>query len=218
MSLPPAAAAQLAINGAAPGITPAFSAAALRLILDAEGLDQPGRWPGGESGVTLGHGYDLGYHTAAELRRDWGSHLPAHQVEALVYAIGKTGQLARAFAPTLRGICVTVDAADDVFMGATLPKYRRQTAGAFPGYEGLPLDAQGALVSLVFNRGPALDGPRRREMHAIHDVLADGVQRGDLAAIAAQIRASKRLWIGQGLDGLLRRREAEACLVERSGG
>jgi GH24 family phage-related lysozyme (muramidase) len=55
-----------------------------------------------------------------------------------------------------------------------------------------------------------MEGPRRAEMRAVRDAVA--VQ--DLAEIAAQLRAMKRLWEGQGLDGLLRRREAEAQLVE----
>ncbi len=37
---------------------------ALQLILGAEGLDQPGNWPGGQSGITIGIGYDLGYMRA----------------------------------------------------------------------------------------------------------------------------------------------------------
>jgi GH24 family phage-related lysozyme (muramidase) len=51
---------------------------------------------------------------------------------------------------------------------------------------------------------------RRREMRAIRDA----VPRGNLPEIAAQLRSMKRLWERQGLDGLLKRREAEARLVE----
>ena len=53
-------------------------------------------------------------------------------------------------------------------------------------------------------------------MLVIYNLVADGVRCGETAAIAAQIRASKRLWVGAGLDRLIRRREAEACLVEYS--
>ena len=53
-------------------------------------------------------------------------------------------------------------------------------------------------------------------MRALSADLADGVQRGDLADIAKQLRAMKRLWVGKGLDGLIARREAEARLVEQS--
>ena len=58
-----------------------------------------------------------------------------------------------------------------------------------------------------------MSGDRRREMRAI----ARAVARGDVAEIARQIRAMKRLWVGKGLDGLLKRREGEAALVEATG-
>jgi GH24 family phage-related lysozyme (muramidase) len=54
-----------------------------------------------------------------------------------------------------------------------------------------------------------MDGDRRTEMRAIRDAVA----QGDLAEIANQLRVMKRLWIGKGLDGLLKRRDAEADLV-----
>lgn len=34
---------------------------ALQMILNFEGMDQPSKWPGSSSGISLGHGYDLGY-------------------------------------------------------------------------------------------------------------------------------------------------------------
>jgi hypothetical protein len=48
----------------------AFSDRALRLILDFEGLNQPGKWPGASSGITLGYGYDLGHVTASRFAED----------------------------------------------------------------------------------------------------------------------------------------------------
>jgi GH24 family phage-related lysozyme (muramidase) len=44
--------------------------------------------------------------------------------------------------------------------------------------------------------------------------IRDAVKVGDLVTIVKQLRYMKRLWIGKGLDGLLRRRDAEAALVE----
>jgi GH24 family phage-related lysozyme (muramidase) len=78
------------------------------------------------------------------------------------------------------------------------------------------LDAQGALISLVYNRGTSMfDKPgedRRKEMRAIRDAVAVG----DLQEIANQLRSMERLWEGKGLDGLIKRREDEAALVESS--
>jgi hypothetical protein len=101
-------------------------------------------------------------------------------------------------------------AASAVFFALTVPRYYRDTAAAFPGLERLPADAQGALVSLVFNRGGKMKGASRSEMRAIREL----VPLGDLRGIAAQLRAMKRLWVGKGLDGLVKRREVEAKLVE----
>jgi GH24 family phage-related lysozyme (muramidase) len=55
-----------------------------------------------------------------------------------------------------------------------------------------------------------MEGDRRQEMRAIREAVA----KKDLPEIVRQLRAMKRIWEGQGLDGLLRRRDAEADLVE----
>jgi GH24 family phage-related lysozyme (muramidase) len=104
--------------------------------------------------------------------------------------------------------------AERVFLDRSVPTYAKQTATAFPGLEKLPPDAQGALISLVYNRGPRLADrdPKvedRREMRAIRDAVANG----DLQTIADQLRAMKRLWEGKQQGGLLKRRDAEADLV-----
>src|ERR1700731_337464 len=47
-------------------------------------------WPGGISGVTLGIGWDLGYHHASELHHEWAS-LGTAALEWLDIAAGKKG-------------------------------------------------------------------------------------------------------------------------------
>ena len=183
---------------------------ALALIFEFEGLDQPGRWPGGESGITLGIGYDIGFVTPDQFEEDWSQHLSSAQIDRLKTAIGVKGENARQRAPEFKDITVTRAQAEQVFASRTLPLHSSRTEGAFPGVDQLPPDAQGALVSLVFNRGPGMNGDSRKEMRAVRDAVA----QKDLQEIANQIRAMKRLWEGKGLDGLLRRREAEAKLVE----
>jgi GH24 family phage-related lysozyme (muramidase) len=49
-------------------------------------------------------------------------------------------------------------------------------------------------------------------MAAIRELVA----QKDYAGISGQIRAMKRLWEDQGLDGLLKRREDEARLVSQT--
>lgn len=183
---------------------------ALDLILEAEGLDQPSKWPGGASGITLGIGYDLGHVTKTQFETDWKAHLSDSEIDRLKTAIGLTGGSARMRASQFADITVTRQQALEVFKTRTLPLHSRRTEQAFPGVDQLPADAQGALVSLVFNRGADMEGDRRREMRAVRDAVA----RKDLQEIADQIRSMKRLWVGLGLNGLLKRRDAEADLVE----
>ncbi len=191
-----------------------ISKTARDLILETEGFSSKPDWPGGQSGVTIGFGYDLGYVTVDQFESDWGERINPDARERLKAVVGLRGQRARNRIGELSGLRVSRSAAMAVFDSRTLPLYELRTAQAFPGVEALPEDARGALVSLVYNRGTSMldssPDDRRREMRAIRDAVA----AGDLAAIAAQLRAMKRLWEGKGLGGLIARREEEAQLVE----
>jgi GH24 family phage-related lysozyme (muramidase) len=185
------------------------------LIFKFEDLDQPGEWPGGESGVTIGIGYDLGFATKDQFKGDWGDCLSEEECDTLCGVLGMTGQKAKTQAAALKSIKIQRADAERVFMQRSVPAAQKQTESAFPGVDKLPADAQGALVSLIYNRGPRMSDrdPQlqdRREMRAIRDAVA----KGDLKEIANQLRSMKRLWEGKGMGGLLKRRDAEADLVE----
>ncbi|HET7436517.1 MAG TPA: hypothetical protein VFN10_17545 [Thermoanaerobaculia bacterium] len=187
----------------------------VNLILSFEGLGQPCDWPGGESGITIGYGSDLGQCTQAEFQQQWGETLAPNDFTSLCKAIGVKGAQAQAIASEFKAIKIAEANAKLVFERNVLPVYQQRTATGFPGVEKLPPDAQGALVSLVFNRGISLTGSSRTEMKAIHDLLALDPQPHDvLAQIAAQVRAMKRLW--PTVPGLCRRREAEAVMIENA--
>jgi GH24 family phage-related lysozyme (muramidase) len=187
-----------------------ISPKAFDLIVKFEGLDRPGVWPGGQSGVTIGYGYDLGYRTSQEFLRDWGDKLPRQVVTRLSNVIGKRGQDAREASLSLKDIGIPQAAAAEVLKANSIPWAISETKRVFPGVELLPQDAAGALVSIVFNRGGSTSGDSRREMRAIQKAVLSK----DLNEIVKQILSMKRLWEGRGLDGLLRRREAEAALVK----
>jgi GH24 family phage-related lysozyme (muramidase) len=193
-----------------------ISPKALQLILQSEGLNQPGIWPGGASGITIGIGYDLGYTTIDRFESDWNKAIPGPTLLRLREVIGLTGIKAKNKAAQLADIKIKRVESEKVFTEKTIPQEQLRTQIAFPGLENLPADAQGALVSLVYNRGASMiDSPgkdNRKEMRAIKAAVA----KGDLKEIAKQLRSMKRLWEGKGLNGLIKRREDEALLVEGS--
>jgi len=168
-------------------------------------------WPGGASGVTIGIGYDLGYCSAAQARRDWRGRVSDDELAELEKVCRLKGIDAKAIisVPALRDVTVGLDAASEVFYQSSLPAYADKCIKAYPGVTDLPADAQTAILSLVYNRGTAKSGSKRKEMKAIGPLI----QQGDLAGIADQIISMKRLWENSGLGGLLRRRDDEADLV-----
>lgn len=166
-------------------------------------------WPGGKSGVTIGIGYDLGYHRASQIERDWKGQLPDRDVERLVGVAGLRGEDAKRSLRRLRNVIIPFEDAQRVFYESSLPKFAKDTRRIYPGVERLPADAQAMLLSLVYNRGTALSGSRRREMKAIKG----HVRRKRLGRIADEMREMKRLWDKNVLPGLHKRRDAEAELV-----
>jgi V8-like Glu-specific endopeptidase/GH24 family phage-related lysozyme (muramidase) len=170
--------------------------------------------PGAASGITIGIGYDLGYHTAAEFARDWSS-LSETARSRLGACIGKTRSAAAALLPGLGDITIPYQTAVSVFERATLPKYFIALNRHIPDavLESLPPRCVAVLVSLTFNRGASFQsaGERYREMRAIRDALISGRTE----EVPSLIRAMKRIWQGDpSVRGLLRRRDREADLFE----
>lgn len=171
-------------------------------------------WPGGSSGVTIGMGYDLGYEQ--NLARDWQAHLSPADLAALGRTLGLTGSRANQALSGVRHIEVPWDMAAEVFNERTLPQEIRKTLAAFPrSADKLTANAFGALVSLVFNRGPGMEGERRREMRAIRTAIASDATGDALhEAIARQFLEMRRLWPNTSSDqDLYDRRTDEADLV-----
>ena len=170
-------------------------------------------WAGGESGVTIGMGYDLGYNSDKQFMLDWSGVINLNYINALRPTIGIKGIQAKAM---LKGEVLNVripyNTAYEVFVKSSLPRYYAMTKKIYPNMDLLNDDTKGALVSVVYNRGNRLEGDSRIEMRAIVDLIATQ----DYEGIAEQIEKSKRLWEGKGLDGLVTRRESEADLVRES--
>lgn len=169
-------------------------------------------WPREKSGVTIGIGYDLGYQTRATFVQDWSPHLNEDEVETLLPCVGVKGRDAEALARRVANeISIPWEAAISVYQETTIPRWEAATLVAFPGADKLPPDCFGALVSLVFNRGPSMGKPgddRRREMRLIRDAI----RVGDYGDVPNCLREMTRLW--PDTRGLRNRREAEAKLFE----
>ena len=169
-------------------------------------------WPGEQSGVTGGIGYDFGQQTRAQILTDWTGKIPDAMGKALAKTAGMTGAPARELALGLRDVVdIPWAVALDVFSNRDVPCYLAMTRAALPGFDALSPHCQGVLLSVVFNRGASfsLAGPRYAEMREIKAC----VRSGDLARIPALLRSMKRLWSSK--TGLPNRREHEAVLFER---
>ena len=170
-------------------------------------------WPHGNSGVTIGIGYDVGTVNAAELRRDWADEMQAGDITTLSRACGVLGQPASALAGQMGSVSVSYAHAERVFLQRSVPGFVAKTERALPNTDLLGPDCLGALVSLAYNRGPAFNaaGDRFREMRAIRDHM----QAKQFGLIPAEFRSMKRIWANDpNAKGLLLRRDAEASLFE----
>jgi len=172
------------------------------------------QWPEAASGVTVGIGYDLGQTDSAKIRTDWNGRVSGPMLSSMLSASGVTGKAAAPLAARLKAnIDIPWDVALDVHRECVVPRWEGVVEKALPNTDKLSPDCLGALVSLTFNRGPSFsnEGDRYREMRAIKAHMAAGT----FDKIPNEIRSMKRVWQNAGLDGLLRRRDAEANLFER---
>lgn len=180
-------------------------------------------WPEFASGITIGCGYDLGYHSLARFEADWSGRLPRADLDRLATTIGfRTDEpdraakvvRAKALVRSLADIVVPWDVAIAQFDAAKMPKLVGDLYRALDNLDRLHPHCRGALLSLVFNRGDggfASSKDRFREMREIAGLMRGG-QRADFAQIPDLLRSMQRVW---GEDSsLARRRREEAELFE----
>lgn len=167
-------------------------------------------WPGLQSGITVGVGWDCGYNTVSQLCGDWGALLDEETIEPLKGCCGIKGEAALAILPSVKDLEIPWESALKVFKSHTVPRFYLTMLRAYPQAEGLHPDATSALLSLVFNRGASLNGERRIEMS---DIKACLINR-EYSQIPDLLRKMKRLW--PNTAGLQKRRDAEADLFEQA--
>jgi GH24 family phage-related lysozyme (muramidase) len=169
-------------------------------------------WPEGQSGVTVGIGYDVGYSTPTKLNADWNGRLSATVINRLKDACGVTGAAAQSIARAManEGIDVPWDHAMAVFLTRDIPAWVGTVERALPNTNMLSKTCLGVLVSLAYNRGASFSkaGERYTEMRNIKTHMTNQ----QFAKIPDEIRSMKRLW--PDLKGLRIRRDAEADLFQ----
>lgn len=167
-------------------------------------------WLGGQSGLTIGFGYDLGYVTEEMFRRDWRTYLTPTESDRLALMIGIRGPDTRASVSKFADITVRWEDALAVLTGGPLPRMATLLESTLPNAQDLAPDSYGALVSLVYNRDGsfAVSGDRFNEMRNIRDLM----ERKQFESIPAQLRSMTRLWPN---TALATRREQEAKLFEK---
>lgn len=164
-------------------------------------------WPGGQSGITIGIGYDLQFVNELEFQMDWGSYLTVTEMNVLKKFLGKGGSICKEYLPI--NVSVSYQSAVSVFFRTSLRRAAIRAASVYPELETLHPYEQTAIVGLVYNRGNSLHGERRKEMQELVQAIKDD----DDKVISALIRSMKRLW-GKDLRGLIFRRELESKYVD----
>ena len=176
-------------------------------------------WPGDLSGVTIGIGYDLGFVTKQYLHEDWDDYIGSVKTKALEASCGIRGMNAGQLLRSTSDIRVSWEIARRQYKGAMEPRYVGETMRALPNCELLTPDSLGALVALVYNRGPtgfivpaSRDTHNRfSEMRKIKALMSTMC----FAEIPSQIRQMARLWRSDPhAQGLVFRRQLEADLFE----
>jgi len=172
-------------------------------------------WKTTSSGVTVGIGVDLGHMSKTSIQKTFQNIISQKQIDSLKSASGYKGQKAYYVALPKVKYTVNIDweSAHRILIDRTLPTYSKRTSDAF-GITKTQLhgDLNGALISLVYNRGSSMRGSSRREMREIRD----DIYKKDYSQIGNHIRSMKRLWSYSSLKGLHLRRDKEAMFADRS--
>lgn len=169
-------------------------------------------WPNTlASGVTVSGFYDCGYYSKVNIINDW-IKIQKNWRNTLGDTSGIKGYAARDIVKNIKYITIPWDIGIETFDNVILGRYYQLALRTFPGMNELNADTRGVLLSLIMNRGASTSGESRREMRNIKSL----VPKKDYVGIAREIKSMKRLWIGKGVDGLLKRRDSEADLVLQS--
>lgn len=171
-------------------------------------------WKTTQSGVTVAFGFDVGYNTKDQIRKALNGIASESEIVALQSVAGLKGRNAyyNGLPKVKNSVYFTYEESEKIFKRDSLPRFTKQTADAFAlSKDRLHPHSNGALTSLVFNRGPSLSkSDSRKEMRWIKYNISNGNEH----KVPSDIKSMKRLWSYSSLKGLHLRRDAEAKLFQ----
>ncbi|NOI17805.1 hypothetical protein F0223_06115 [Vibrio coralliilyticus] len=172
-----------------------------------------------ESGITIGYGYDLGHQDRGTALKELTSVLGESKTQTLIKVLGKKGDIARSFLSEVSNITIDITEAKNLAW-IMKKRYVLSVVDSYPESIKLHPHCQGALLSLVINRGHSFGSPTNRKSWSNRKEMRDiakHLQENKVNLISNDIRSMKRLWEGKGLSGLISRREFEAKMFDDYG-
>ena len=174
-------------------------------IYDREGHRDSPYWAGGNSGITLAPGVDLGHVPAETIVLAYSDVLSEDELSSVLDVGGIRGEDARQALDTdsmLQSITISRREASLIFALVVDP-YWRSLLRRFPklGATSTPSAVQTAVLSLAFNRGP---------YNPAMESLGQPIASGNWAVVAQQIGSMQQ---DHRLIVISRRRQMEADLI-----
>jgi GH24 family phage-related lysozyme (muramidase) len=159
----------------------------------------------GTSGITIGYGYDLGQQTSKQVEKDLDGFYTLEEIKKFQSVAGLKQNNAVNNLSKVQNLTITKDTAMQLTRRVKA-NYAQKTYDIWPEVIDMHPHCQGALLSIVYNRGNSLNGDRRKEMKNIQIYLSNN----DSSKIPTEIIAMKRLWNINIEKGLHLRRDEEA--------
>jgi len=164
-------------------------------------------WPGGQSGVTLDPGVDLGYADESLVVSCYDDVFPPEAMKALLRCKGVTGKKARRRveeSTRLQQMLLSESQAEDIFPKVARPYWiaaKRRWPELMKSF--VPGAVHTVVLSLCYNRGPGNPGLR---------VIGEPLRACDWAALADVVADMQD---DHELVGIQQRRDKEASYVRR---
>lgn len=163
-------------------------------------------WPGGNSGVTLDPGVDLGHASQELIEQFYGNFLLQSEMRALRTVFGIKGEAARSClraSPVIKGIRISSDQAVEVMPHIAKP-YWDNIKSRFRSLvrKDTPPSVQTVLLSLSYNRGPFNPGL---------EPLGELLNARDWKGVARKIGSMQQR---HELEGIRMRRRQESAVIK----